>query len=611
MHVFIKRFHSNSLRGQMTLLFSIIGTFLFCVLCFSFLSFYQLQYKVVRNNQEAIVSQTLREIEKNYDAIDTLSTSISYNENVQQFLTAEASDSEFALLQSVSSFLINTQSQNSSILDLSIVGFNGNSTNISGDISVTKELLNQLPKENKELYFFGKTNYYHYYGIDECILVARYIYPLNLTNQEPCGAIFIAIEPTMLFTTNYVDNNTNVLEMLFLDGNGELILGSETLYEAFKNQPNKKLFGQTSNSFNEYTIPDLNYKLVSIIPRGDMLTSLFKSVAGQFFFVFILFLLLGVILFYFTSRFFITMHKLIDLMQEISSGNRKALKKRISLDEGVFSCKEALMIASSYNNMLDQIDTLNQNIFNTYTKMYETELYAKKTELAYLRAQINPHFLYNTLALICGMSSEGHFDDIVNISLALSQILRYSIKGSEFVTVSEEFEIIKSYLMIQSTRFEDRFTIDYLMTDEALDALIPKMILQPLVENSIIHGLETKLEPGSIQIGGLRDKKDNTLVLWVSDTGVGMTEEKLKEIRHQLYNPKHLSSPQLAKTSGITPNAESSIGLSNVNSRICLYFGQGHHLIVDSKENVGTTIQIRIPYETKRSEVHVHSDHNR
>lgn len=242
--------------------------------------------------------------------------------------------------------------------------------------------------------------------------------------------------------------------------------------------------------------------------------------------------------------------------------------------------------------------------------MYETELYAKKTELAYLRAQINPHFLYNTLALICGMSTEGRSEDIVNISLALSQILRYSIKGSEFVTVSEEFDIIKSYLMIQSTRFEDRFTIDYNMTDEALQAIIPKMILQPLVENSIVHGIETKLEPGHIQIGGLRDKTDNSLVLWVYDTGVGITKEKLEEIRNRLYYANHFSSPQLATKSGITPDIESSIGLSNVNSRICLYYSQAHHLIVDSEENIGTNIQIRIPYETKRSGKHVYSSHN-
>lgn len=197
------------------------------------------------------------------------------------------------------------------------------------------------------------------------------------------------------------------------------------------------------------------------------------------------------------------------------------------------------------------------------------------------------------------MSTEGHSEDIINICQALAQILRYSIKGNEFVTFSQEFEIIKSYLMIQSTRFEGRFTIEYNITDEILNARIPKMILQPLVENSIVHGLENKLEMGHLQIGALRDPSNNTLVLWVYDTGLGMNENKLEEIRQSLiFSGIDTILSSHASKDEITPKEENdSLGLTNVNSRIRLYYGEEYHLNVDSEENIGTNIQIRIPFE--------------
>lgn len=227
----------------------------------------------------------------------------------------------------------------------------------------------------------------------------------------------------------------------------------------------------------------------------------------------------------------------------------------------------------------------------------------QETELLALQTQINPHFLYNTLALICGMSTEGRSDDIINISQALAQILRYSIKGNEFVTFREELEIVKSYLMIQSTRFEGRFTIEYSISDEIMDACIPKMILQPLVENSIVHGLEKLLEPGHLQIGGMHDSSNDTLIIWVYDTGEGISVQRLSQIRESLNRPKTMPSSMEESLFVDSPGEESeSLGLLNVNSRIRLYYGEPYHLIIESKEHIETNIQIRIPFQLQRKE---------
>lgn len=128
-----------------------------------------------------------------------------------------------------------------------------------------------------------------------------------------------------------------------------------------------------------------------------------------------------------------------------------------------------------------------EHLINT---VYLKDIAERDLELQMLRNQINPHFLYNTLTMICGMAAEGMTDKIILVTGALSQIFRYSIKGNDLVSLREELEIVKSYLMIQKERFADRFTIEYNFSDDAYDCLIPKMVIQPLVENAIVHGLE-------------------------------------------------------------------------------------------------------------------------
>lgn len=189
--------------------------------------------------------------------------------------------------------------------------------------------------------------------------------------------------------------------------------------------------------------------------------------------------------------------------------------------------------------MLIKTEELNHTIFDSYTRMYELEANNRKTEIAFLRSQINPHFLYNTLTMICGMAAEGMTDKIILVTGALSQIFRYSIKGNDMVPLREELEIVKSYLMIQKERFADRFTIEYNFSDDAYDCLIPKMVIQPLVENAIVHGLEKSLKPGSILIGAGRNPQHGYLAIWIFDTGVECLLEKLQELRHSIAASVH------------------------------------------------------------------------
>ncbi len=220
----------------------------------------------------------------------------------------------------------------------------------------------------------------------------------------------------------------------------------------------------------------------------------------------------------------------------------------------------------------------------------------RQTEIAFLRSQINPHFLYNTLTTICGMAAANMNDQIIDVTNALSQIFRYSVRGGDMVCLSEELDIIRSYVMIQSCRFEDRFSVEYQLPDDTLQCRIPKMIIQPLVENAIVHGLEPSLKSGRLIISTSLDAKKKLLTISVMDTGVGMSAEKLSQLRTTLAESmQHKSANAQDNLQAFDAKAHDSIGIFNVNSRIVLYYGEQYALKLDSWEGLGTNMQICIP----------------
>lgn len=222
-------------------------------------------------------------------------------------------------------------------------------------------------------------------------------------------------------------------------------------------------------------------------------------------------------------------------------------------------------------------------------KEYQSELEKQEAQLKALQAQINPHFLYNTLQVIGGMAVTGQSKDIYPIVTALSDILRYAISFSEeMVALEQELTYLESYLAIQNSRFGNRIRFEKRVQPEAMDAYIPKLILQPIVENSLIHGLEGKSGEWLIALDA--HIEGNTLILCVSDNGRGMDEEQLTRLRCALE-----------KDDQETLTSSAHIGLRNVQARIRLQSGPGYGLELGSDGKNGTRITIRVHME-KRAE---------
>lgn len=218
-------------------------------------------------------------------------------------------------------------------------------------------------------------------------------------------------------------------------------------------------------------------------------------------------------------------------------------------------------------------------------KIYSIKLRQKEAELNSLQNQINPHFLYNTLESIRGAALYHGIPEIAAMSKALSLLFRYSISDRVLVTIKEELQHLENYISIQNFRYENKFELQYNIPPELMNYKVLKLTLQPLIENSIKHGLEMKLGKGTISLDVL--VLDSNIKITISDDGLGIPAKKLEELNRSLTNEKYQAAME-GDRSG------TGIGVINVNSRIKLYFGDQYGLKF-REALVGTTVEITLP----------------
>ena len=236
------------------------------------------------------------------------------------------------------------------------------------------------------------------------------------------------------------------------------------------------------------------------------------------------------------------------------------------------------ILQDSFNHMIERNKEL-------IAQQYQTKIEKRNAQLRALQAQINPHFMYNTLQVIGGMALDKDAPEIYTITLALSDILRYSLNFSkEMIHLSEEIKYLQSYVMIQNERFGGKVHLVLDLAPETQQCLIPKLILQPLAENSFEHGLLNKDGDWIISVASEITESGDLQIL-VKDNGVGFEKDRLEEIQRKL----HQDTAQVLKSG-------SHIGLANVHTRIKLR-GQNerHGVTISSSPGVGTTIKVLMP----------------
>ena len=242
-------------------------------------------------------------------------------------------------------------------------------------------------------------------------------------------------------------------------------------------------------------------------------------------------------------------------------------------------------IAAAYNQMIVRLEELVDKSIEQATTQKELELLQAQTEFKMLQQQINPHFLFNTLEIINLTAINNKEDDISNIVQSLSYILRYAIGKTAMVKVKNEIEALEAYIDIQRYRFGDSFSIEIELDRTLFQCYIIKFIIQPIVENAILHGMKRTSTGGKIEIS--LSCYEEGIEFSVSDNGIGMSQERLEKLRESIYNP----------SIEYVESKNNGIGLKNVYRRMKLYYGDRGEFIINSVEGKGTNVILRIPFE--------------
>ncbi len=347
----------------------------------------------------------------------------------------------------------------------------------------------------------------------------------------------------------------------YLSANADNFREGDHLYQIY-------LEGQTWYA----AVTKLNYmdgRIYHLVPIGNAL----RSVAYTFALSVICMLVLGILLVSFSVKISRTitqpMEQLISTMESVESGNLSPQTEEYYGEMAILSQK--------FNHMVRRIEAM-------FTEAKEQEREKHKMEMLALQSQINPHFLYNTLNSIRWLSELQGADKVTQMLDELVKLLRFAAEDTgEFITVGREVEFIISYIRILNFRYFERFSFVLDIQEEAKQFMIPRFIIQPLVENSVLHGFDSNDICATVRIDVHLEGKE--LLLCVTDDGKGLSPEKIEEI----LSTERKSERSLNK-----------IGVYNVNQRIKLTYGKEHAIKIDSMEGCYTKVTIRIPAQCGR-----------
>lgn len=408
----------------------------------------------------------------------------------------------------------------------------------------------------------------------------------KLSTNEVCGAIIVDVDRAAIeeILNNITIGSTG--RFWIVDNNGEIIfapkdyptdsmLDGNTINQIIESKKIKGNFIDKTKKEEELIIYNtLNrngWKIIGKVRLDEIISSVYdiRNITISVIVVSIIFVfILNVFI---TEKLTYPIRNLKKKMKVAEMGNFEVRAECKNTDEIAELCH-------SFNKMIKKIKELHENSIVEHEN-------SRKSEFKAMQAQINPHFLYNTLDSIVWAVEVNKKDQVVEMTKALSIFFKTVLsEGKEWITLRDETEHVRSYLRILKMRYRDILEYEINLSEDILNYKILKLTLQPIVENAIYHGIKNKRTLGMITITG-KVTDDNMLLLEVTDNGQGMTEEMLQEVIENMNN----FSEDDTRTSGF--------GLKNINQRIKLYYGEQYGLLMESEYKKGTKVSIIVPGE--------------
>ncbi|NBD22354.1 cache domain-containing sensor histidine kinase [Paenibacillus glycinis] len=329
------------------------------------------------------------------------------------------------------------------------------------------------------------------------------------------------------------------------------------------------------NVYVVYNAIENGWKVVSIVSYDSLLSNV-KRAFSRLLTIAIVCVLLAIVLIYVAARMFT---KRIEKLLQIT---RRIEREDFDVQAGSVSQDEVGRLMFAMTKMAGRMKAL-------INEVYKKEIAKKEAEMNMLQAQINPHFLYNTLASISALAMRNHDDRIQSMVTHLAKFYRISLnKGKTIVSLGEELRLTNSYVAIQQLRFNGLLHLHYAVDEAALPYPVVKLVLQPFIENAINHAVWD--DDAGIAIIIKARIEDDTLVLEVIDDGMGMRPETLARIRSSAADDAAGGA-----TVGATGGATGGYGIRNVDRRIKMTFGDAYGVRIYSRFGIGTTVQLRVP----------------
>lgn len=573
----------NRIRKKLILLYSTILIAIICILaCTSFLLFrriYSQQTYTLMNDQ---ILQMTENLEYRIKAIEDKSFDILTNSAIQQQLTSIANGNlspsdllrtEKSLQTELSKIILFSDD----IVSCSVVSDTGEK------VTVDRKFRLETPEifSKEEIY---QKNGSSMWGLDSQtmnIMISRAI--LNLDTMKILG--YLNIECKGSYFSNITLSGSGTI---YLVNNEEWIVESNDRQQINQPLPLSDIPSDSASSFANGSKKDFlcrksrtlanGWTLVIAIPYAELFSGL-RLFLCLTIIIGVLALAVGLLGVYTISCR--TMHPIEVLLKSMKEFGKGDFSKRVHIE----GKDEIAQLGCEYNSMAE-------NIENLVEKVLKMEITQQQAELEFLKMQINPHFLFNTLDTINWMAISSQNMEISEMVMALAELLRTTLKSDTFVPIETELRTVKNYLMIQEYRFRDKIEVKYIF-DENLNqykksCMLPSLILQPLIENAINHGLEPKITTGMLTLKIYLS--DCQIYFEVQDDGIGIAPQKLKELREETLKELHIEPQKSDKNS-----YRSGIGLKNVNRRLFYYYGKQSTLQISSKEGTGTIVSFSIP----------------
>lgn len=579
------------IRKNLSIRFQILSVCLFSLLIMQVLlliNYYQIKEMKISNNSSYfsdLIGQLSDSVVLNCTYLNGMVENIAYSKVVQEYLESDDKSYIQSRYTDIKNFISPYANINYGIKDIAVIGIHDNYVNLNADINDLQKIVPEIPE--KELWYYSGLNSIRMASNikNEYLSVGANVYSISdLTRKEKIGTVIITFNMNSIFGFSQNQKNTKLPDMLIYDRNNQLIYtdvekGVNTSYSQYFDEDGNGIAASIKENAMTFYIKTghleyLNGKVVFLIPEEELMEGLDSVRQSTLIIFLVIFLCMFTLSFMVTKNIVIPIKQFMDYLIKVGRGDLRIMKQPVQLK----GASEIIIMSEEFNRMMSEITDLNHRLINTSARLYESELAKKQSELEYLHSQINPHFLFNTLETIKGRALEEEAGNTFQMINSLGKMFRYCVRYGNVVSLHEEINIINSYMLLQKNRFGTKLNYICHIEENICEAAIPKMILQPLIENAVIHGIEEK---GAVTVWLEGEMNHGILCFHVRDDGEGVDEESRMELVRMMEDK----------------STTNHIGISNVHKRIQYIYGDDYGIDIEATNGNGFCISIKFPYE--------------